>query len=87
MKKWEYDVLIKAKWDIDLDFETKRIAHLILERESKLVKEQICLLERKEDALSKQLEELAKQLCKVLRGMRRLEYKDERLFDFKMKIE
>ena len=87
MKKWEYDVLIKAKWDIDLDFETKRIAHLILERESKLVKEQICLLERKEDALSKQLEELAKQLCKVRRGIRRLEYKDERLFDFKMKIE
>ena len=47
MKKWEYDVLIRAKWDIDLDFETKRLAHLILERESKLVKEQICLLESK----------------------------------------
>ena len=87
MKKWEYDVLIKAKWDIDLDFETKRIAHLILERERKLVKEQLCLLERKEDALSKQLEELAKQLCKVRRGIRRLEYKDDRLFEFKTKIE
>ena len=80
MKKWEYDVLIKAKWDIDLDFETKRIAHLILERESKLVKEQICLLERKESTL-------AKQLWKVRKGIRRLEYKDDRLFDFKMKIE
>ena len=87
MKKWEYDVLIRAKWDIDLDFETKRIAHLILERESKLVKEQICLLERKESALKKKLEELEEELCKVRRGIRRLEYKDDRLFDFKMKIE
>ena len=87
MKKWEYDVLIRAKWDIDLDFETKRIAHLILERESKLVKEQLCLLESKEDALAKRIEELEEELCKVRRGIRRLEYKDDRLFDFKMKIE
>ena len=87
MKKWEYDVLIRAKWDIDLDFETKRIAHLILERESKLVKEQICLLESKESALKKKLEELEEELCKVRRGIRRLEYKDDRIFDFKMKIE
>ena len=87
MKKWEYDVLIKAKWDIDLDFETKRIAHLILERESKLVKEQICLLESKESALKKKLEELVKELCKVRKGIRRLEYKNDKLFDFKMKIE
>ena len=87
MKKWEYDVLIRAKWDIDLDFETKRLAHLILERESKLVKEQLCLLESKEDALAKRIEELEEELCKVRRGIRRLEYKDDRLFDFKMKIE
>ena len=87
MKKWEYDVLIRAKWDIDLDFETKRLAHLILERESKLVKEQMCLLERKEDALAKRIEELEEELCKVRRGIRRLEYKSDRLFDFKMKIE
>ena len=87
MKKWEYDVLIRAKWDIDLDFETKRMAHLILERESKLVKEQICLLESKETALKKKLEELKEELRKVRRGIDRLEYKDDRLFDFKMKIE
>ena len=87
MKKWEYDVLIKAKWDIDLDFETKRLAHLILERESKLVKEQICVLESKESALKKKLEELEEELYKVRRGIRRLEYKDDKLFDFKMKIE
>ena len=87
MKKWEYDVLIKAKWDIDLDFETKRIAHLILERESKLAEEQICLLESKESALKKKLEELEEELRKVRRGIRRLEYKNDRLFDFKMKIE
>ena len=87
MKKWEYDVLIRAKWDIDLDFETKRLAHLILERESKLVKEQMCLLESKESALKKKLEELEKELRKVRRGINRLEYKDDRLWDFKMKIE
>ena len=87
MKKWEYDVLIKAKWDIDLDFETKRLAHLILERERKLVKEQMCLLESKEDTLAKRIEELEEELCKVRRGIRRLEYKDERLFEFKMNIE
>ena len=87
MKKWEYDVLIRAKWDINLDFETKRLAHLILERESKLVKEQICLLESKESVLSKKLEELKEELRKVRRGIDRLEYKDDRLWDFKMKIE
>ena len=87
MKKWEYDVLIRAKWDIDLDFETKRLAHLILERESKLVKEQICLLESKESALKKKIEELEKELRKVRRGIGRLEYKNDRLWDFKMKIE
>ena len=87
MKKWEYDVLIRAKWDINLDFETKRLAHLILERESKLVKEQICLLESKESVLSKKLEELKEELRKVRRGIDRLEYKDNRLWDFKMKIE
>ena len=87
MKKWEYDILIRAKWDIDLDFETKRLAHLILERESKLVKEQMCLLERKESVLAKQLEELEEELYKVRRGIKRLEYKDDKLFNFKMKIE
>ena len=87
MKKWEYDVLIRAKWDIDLDFETKRLAHLILERESKLTKEQMCLLESKESALKKKLEELEEELRKVRRGIRRLEYKDDRLFEFKMEIE
>ena len=86
MKKWEYDILVKAKWDIDLDYETKRIAHLILERESKLVKEQLCLLERKESALEKELERIEEELCKVRRGIRRLEYKDDRLFDYKMNI-
>ena len=86
MKKWEYEVLSKVKWGLDLDYETKHIAHLILERESKLVKEQLCLLERKESALEKQLAKLQEQLCKVRRGIRRLEYKDDKLFDFKMNI-
>ena len=86
MKKWEYEVLSKVKWDIDLDYETKRIAHLILERESKLVKEQLCLLERKESALAKELERIEDKLRKVRRGIRRLEYKDDKLFDYKMNM-
>ena len=87
MKKWEYDILIKAKWSYNVDFETKRMAHLILERESKLVKEQMCLLEDKESALEKKIEELKEELYKVRRGIRSLEYKDDRLFKFKMNIE
>ena len=87
MKKWEYDILIKAKWSYNVDFETKRLAHLILERESKLVKEQMCLLEDKESALEKKIEELKEELYKVRRGIRSLEYKDDRLFKFKMNIE
>ena len=87
MKKWEYDILIKAKWGYNVDFETKRLAHLILERESKLVKEQMCLLEDKESALEKKIEELKEELYKVRRGIRSLEYKDDRLFKFKMNIE
>ena len=86
MKKWEYEVLSKVKWGLDLDYETKRVAHLILEREGNLVKEQLNALERKESALEKQLEDLQEQLRKVRSGIRRLEYKDDKLFDFKMNI-
>ena len=86
MKKWEYEVLSKVKWGLDLDYETKRVAHLILEREGNLVKEQLSVLERKEIALAKQLEELQEQLRKVRSGIRRLEYKDDKLFDFKINM-
>ena len=73
MKKWEYDVLIRAKWDIDLDFETKRLAHLILERESKLVKEQICLLESKEIALAEELARVQQAMFIVRRKRKQVE--------------
>ena len=86
MKKWEYDLLRRVKWGFDLDYESKRIAHLILEREGKLVKEQLCLLERKESALEKELERIEEKLYKVRSGIRKLEYKDEKLFDYKMNI-
>ena len=55
MKKWEYDIVRKATWDIDLDFETKRIAHLILDREDKLLKNHLDALESKEIALEEEL--------------------------------
>lgn len=83
MKKWEYDILRRVKWGFDLDFETKRIAHLILERESKLVKEQLLTLEAKESALEKELERIEEELYKVRRGIRRLENKNEKLYDYK----
>ena len=57
MKKWEHKIVSKAKWGFDIDYETKRIAHLILEREDKLLKKHLDALERKETAL---MEELAR---------------------------
>lgn len=57
MKKREYDVVRKARYGYNIDYETKRIAHLILEREDKLLKKHLDALERKEIAL---VEELAR---------------------------
>ena len=57
MKKREYDIVRKARYGYDIDYETKRIAHLILDREDKLLKKHLDALERKEIAL---VEELAR---------------------------
>ena len=65
MKKWEYEIVSKARYGYNVDYETKRIAHLILEREGKLVKEQLFALESKEKALQEQLEKLEEELMEL----------------------
>lgn len=57
MKKKEYEIVRKARYSYDIDYETKRIAHLILDREDKILKKHLDALERKEIAL---VEELAR---------------------------
>ena len=55
MKKKEYEIVSKARWGYNVDYETKRIAHLILEREDKLLKNHLDALEAKEIALAEEL--------------------------------
>ena len=55
MKKWEHDIVNKARYGYNIDFETKRIAHLILDREDKLLKKHLDALESKEIALAEEL--------------------------------
>ena len=43
MKKWERKLVFKARYSYDVDFETKRIAHLILDREEKVLEKQFML--------------------------------------------
>lgn len=55
MNKKEYEIVSKARWGYNVDYETKRIAHLILEREDKLLKKHLDALEDKEIALEEEL--------------------------------
>ena len=55
MKKWERKLVFKARYGYNIDFETKRIAHLILDREEKVLAKQLDALESKEIALAKEL--------------------------------
>ena len=55
MKKWEYEIVSKARWGYNVDYETKRIAHLILDREDKVLKKHLDALEDKEIALEEEL--------------------------------
>ena len=74
MKKWEYDIVRKARYGYDVDYETKRIAHLILDREDKLLKNHLDALESKEIALA---EELARvNQAKFIIRRKRKEYED-----------
>ena len=55
MKKREYEIVRKARYSYNVDYETKRIAHLILEREDKVLKNHLDALEAKEIALAEEL--------------------------------
>ena len=80
MKKWEYDILIKAEWGYNVDYETKRLAWIILDREKELLKEQLNILYEKESALKKELE-------KIERGIRSLEYKEDKIYSYRANID
>ena len=80
MKKWEYDILIKAEWGYNVDYETKRLAWIIMDREKELLKEQLNILYEKESALKKELE-------KVERGIRSLEYKEDKIYSYRANID
>ena len=54
-KKWEQKILIKSKYGYDVDYETKRIAHLILSRKEKLFENHLNALEYKRIALEYEL--------------------------------
>ena len=54
-KKWEQNILTKAKYGYDVDYETKRIAHLILSRKKKLFENHLNALEYKRIALEFEL--------------------------------
>ena len=77
MKKWEYDILFKAEWGYNVDYETKRIAWLIMDRENKLLKEQLDVLYAKEKALKQELE-------KIESGIWKLERRQERIYDYRI---
>ena len=55
MKKWEHEIVSKARYSYNIDYETKRIAHLILDREEKLLDKQLNALEYKRIALEYEL--------------------------------
>ena len=54
-KKWEQKILSKAKYGYDVDYETKRTAHLILSRKEKLFENHLNALEYKRIALEFEL--------------------------------
>lgn len=80
MKKWEYDILFKAEWGYNVDYETKRLAWLIMDREKKLLKEQLNVLYAKEEVLKQELE-------KIERGIRKLERKEDKIYHYRVNID
>ena len=74
MKKWEYDIVRKAWRGYNVDYETKRIAHLILDREDKLLKNHLDALESKEIALAEKLARVNQ--AKFIIRRKRKEYED-----------
>ena len=80
MKKWEHEIVSKARYSYNIDYETKRIAHLILDREEKVLKKQLDALEDKEIAL-------AEELARVQQAMFVIRNKKKRVEDNQVGIE
>ena len=79
MKKWEYDIVRKARYGYDVDYETKRIAHLILDREDELLKNHLDALEDKEIALEE-------ELVRIRNAKWRLNYKRKKYEDIDVNL-
>ena len=73
MKKWEHDIVDKARYGYNVDYETKRIAHLILDREEKLLKKHLDALEDKEIELAEELARVRQASFVIRRKRRRVE--------------
>ena len=73
MKKWERKLVFKARYGYDVDFETKRIAHLILDREEKVLAKQLDALESKEIALAEELARVQQAMFIVRRKRKQVE--------------
>lgn len=55
-RNWEKEIIFKAKYGFNVDYEAKRIAHLILERKEKLFENHLNKLEHKRIKLEFELE-------------------------------
>ena len=73
MKKWEHDIVDKARYGYDVDYETKRIAHLILNREEELLKKHLDALEDKEIALAEELARVNQAMFVIRRKRKEVE--------------
>ena len=73
MKKWERKLIFKARYGYDVDYETKRIAHLILDREEKVLEKQLNALESKEIALAEELARVKQAMFIVRRKRKEVE--------------
>lgn len=73
MKKKEYEIVRKARYSYDIDYETKRIAHLILDREDKLLAKHLNALESKEIALAEELARIRTAKWRLQRKRHRYE--------------
>ena len=73
MKKWERKLVLKARYGYNIDFETKRIAHLILDREEKVLAKQLDALESKEIALAEELARVQQAMFIVRRKRKQVE--------------
>lgn len=73
MKKWERKLVSKARYSYNIDYETKRIAHLILDREEKVLAKQLDALESKEIALAEELARVQQAMFIVRRKRKQVE--------------